>query len=123
MGLAANEVRVETDRVWKKFHRGEMHTSLRDLIPAVARRLLGRGRPAPRLQDNDFWAVRDLSFQLRAGEALGIVGPNRAGKSTTLKILSRILRPNSGSIRIHGRLSALIEVAAGFHPDLTGREN
>jgi lipopolysaccharide transport system ATP-binding protein len=123
MGCATNEVRVETDRVWKKFRRGELHTSLRDLLPALARRLLGRGPTAPQLQANDFWAVRDLSFQLRAGEALGIIGPNGAGKSTTLKILSRILRPNSGRIQIHGRLSALIEVAAGFHPDLTGREN
>jgi lipopolysaccharide transport system ATP-binding protein len=118
-----SEVRVEVDRVWKKFRRGELHTSLRDLLPALGRRLFGRPAQRGQLRANDFWAVRDLSFQLRGGEALGIIGPNGAGKSTTLKILSRILRPNSGTVRIHGRLSALIEVAAGFHPDLTGREN
>src|SRR5262245_11046806 len=119
MRPGSNEVRVEADRLWKKFRRGELHTSLRDLVPALARRLLGRGPRAPHLRADDFWAVRDLSFQLRAGEALGIIGPNGAGKSTTLKLLSRILRPNAGGIRVHGRLSALIEVAAGFHPDLT----
>lgn len=118
-----SEVRVEVDHVWKKFRRGELHSSLRDLLPAVMRRLLGKGPRAAELQKGDFWAVRDLNFRLHAGEALGIIGPNGAGKSTTLKILSRILKPNSGSIKVQGRLSALIEVAAGFHPDLTGREN
>ena len=67
--------------------------------------------------------MKDVSFRVGRGEALGIVGPNGSGKSTTLKILSGILRPTAGSMRVHGRISALIEVGAGFHPDLTGREN
>jgi lipopolysaccharide transport system ATP-binding protein len=115
--------RVEVRNVWKKFRRGERHNSLRDLLPALARRWLGRGPARGELRAGDFWALRDVSFQVRPGEALGIIGPNGAGKSTLLKVLSRILRPDRGALRVHGRLGALIEVAAGFHPDLTGREN
>ncbi|HWP44367.1 MAG TPA: ABC transporter ATP-binding protein [Blastocatellia bacterium] len=70
-----------------------------------------------------FYAVRDMSFQVGRGEALGIIGPNGAGKSTILKLLSSITAPTSGEITIRGRLSALIEVGSGFHPELTGREN
>jgi ABC-type polysaccharide/polyol phosphate transport system ATPase subunit len=71
----------------------------------------------------DFWAVRDVSFEVQQGEALGIIGHNGAGKSTILKLLYNITKPTAGEIRISGRLSALIEIASGFHPDLTGREN
>jgi lipopolysaccharide transport system ATP-binding protein len=115
--------RIEVRHLWKKFRRGERHTSLRDLIPALAQRWLGRGPVPQELREGDFWALRDVSFQVHPGEALGIIGPNGAGKSTLLKVLSRILRPDRGALRVHGRLGALIEVAAGFHPDLTGREN
>src|SRR5262245_42320323 len=72
---------------------------------------------------NEFWALSDVSFEVSPGEALGIIGPNGAGKSTALKLLTKILKPNKGSCRVNGRVGALIEVAAGFHPDLTGREN
>lgn len=111
------------DGVWKKFRRGELHDSLRDLIPALARRMTGRAQANDELGDNDFWAVRDVSFEVGPGEALGIIGPNGAGKSTILKLISRILRPNRGVCELKGRMGALIEIAAGFHPDLTGREN
>ena len=111
------------DRVWKKFHRGEMHDSLRDLIPAAARRLVGRGASDKELQSGDFWAVRDLSFVVNPGQTLGIIGPNGSGKSTTLKLLTRIYQPSRGYCAVRGRVGTLIEVAAGFHGDLTGREN
>jgi lipopolysaccharide transport system ATP-binding protein len=112
--------RVVFDRVSKKFARGERHDSLRDLIPALVRRCVGR---PPVDEDRTFWAVQDVSFEVHAGEALGIIGPNGAGKSTILKLLNRILKPTLGSCEIDGRTGALIEIAAGFHPDLTGREN
>ncbi|HEY6210942.1 MAG TPA: ABC transporter ATP-binding protein [Vicinamibacterales bacterium] len=114
---------VVFDRVSKKFRRGKRHDSLRDLIPATVARVL-RGRPqSAALSEREFWAVRDVSFDVRAGEAVGIIGPNGAGKSTILKLLTRILKPTQGRCEIRGRAGALIEVAAGFHQDLTGREN
>jgi len=78
---------------------------------------------ALRNRREDFWALRDISFNVQRGEALGIIGHNGAGKSTILKLLSRITTPSAGEIMINGRLSALIEVGSGFHPELTGREN
>ncbi len=114
---------VTFEHVWKKFERGERHNSLRDLLPSMARRIVERRPPADQLRGQEFWALRDVSFEVGPGQALGIIGPNGAGKSTTLKLLTRILRPTRGSCAIKGRVGALIEVAAGFHPDLTGREN
>ena len=108
--------------VWKKYYRGERHDSLRDLVPALAARALGRQK-RDTLGKQEFWALRDISLDVKPGEAVGIIGPNGAGKSTLLKLLTRILRPTRGEIEIKGRVGALIEVAAGFHPDLTGREN
>ncbi|MBX6332621.1 MAG: ABC transporter ATP-binding protein [Gemmatimonadaceae bacterium] len=116
---------VRFDGVWKKFRRGESTDSLRDLIPALATRLVG-GRPRADELDaasGDFWALHDVSFAVRPGEVLGIIGPNGAGKSTVLKLLTRILKPTRGECAVYGRTGALIEVAAGFHADLTGREN
>jgi homopolymeric O-antigen transport system ATP-binding protein len=113
------EPSVRFDGVWKRFRRGERHDSLRDLLPSMALRFL-----KPRKSDDfDFWALKDVSFEVQAGQALGIVGHNGAGKSTILKLLTRIMRPTRGYSMVRGRVGALIEVAAGFHPDLTGREN
>ena len=118
----ASEPGIVFDGVWKKFQRGERHDSLRDLIPAAMRRL-GRGKPIDELDAGDFWVVRDVSFTVKPGECIGIIGGNGAGKSTTLKLLTGILRPTRGEIEVVGRVGSLIEVSAGFHPDLSGREN
>lgn len=110
------------DNVSKKFRRGERHDSLRDLVPSLVSRAF-KPRPAEELTDQEFWALRNVSFGVEPGQALGIIGGNGAGKSTSLKLLTRILRPTSGRAALRGRVGALIEVAAGFHPDLTGMEN
>ncbi len=109
--------------MWKKFQYGEVHNRLRDAIPALARRLVGRRDPDDGLWRGEFWALRGVDFTIEPGEALGLIGPNGAGKSTVLKLLTRIMEPTRGSCVVRGRIGALIEVASGFHPDLTGREN
>ncbi len=113
---------VVFDHVWKKFRRGEHHDSLRDLIPSLSRKLFQR-RNFDVLDKRDFWALKDVSFHVEPGQALGIIGPNGAGKSTILKLLTRILKPDRGYCAATGRVGALIEIAGGFHQDLTGREN
>src|SRR5271168_4366066 len=110
------------EHIYKKFRKGEMYDSLRDLIPALTGKLFRRQELGENDQ-RDFWALQDISFEVNRGEAFGIIGHNGAGKSTILKILSRIMKPTKGRMIVNGRLSALIEVTAGFHQDLTGREN
>jgi len=113
---------IEFRNVWKKFKRGEKLNSLRDTIPHLFKKTFSFNNDNG-LRQEEFWALEDINFEIKKGEVVGIIGPNGAGKSTILKLLSRILVPNKGKIEISGKLSALIEVTAGFHPELTGREN
>lgn len=113
---------IEFKNVSKKFKKGEKFNSLRDSIPALFRSSI-RKKLKKAEEEREFLAVNNVSFNIKQGEVVGVMGPNGAGKSTILKLLSRIIVPNEGEIKIQGRLSALIEITAGFHPELTGREN
>jgi lipopolysaccharide transport system ATP-binding protein len=108
---------IEFQHVSKRYRLGTLGT-LRGAISSV----LSRG-DKPNHTPHVLWALRDVSFRVKQGESLGLIGPNGSGKTTTLKLLSNITRPTSGRIEVHGRLSCLIELGAGFHLELTGREN
>src|SRR5581483_6645258 len=128
-----NDTVIRTTGLSKKFiigHQVEQDSLLREAMTRGARALFrrtadmvkGRSRGITG-QMEEFWALRDIDFEIRAGELVSIIGHNGAGKTTLLKVLSRITEPTEGRVEIFGRVNSLLEVGTGFHPELTGREN
>ncbi len=119
-----SDIAIHAENLGKQYTIGQRpaaYTTLRETLSTVfspSTKQLGSGK-----EDNKFWALRDISFDVHQGQVLGVIGRNGAGKSTLLKLLSRVTDPTEGKAIINGRVGSLLEVGTGFHPELTGREN
>ncbi len=114
---------LRIENISKKYvlnNKGKSNDDLRDTLTGWSKKIF---KPGGKEEKTDFWALKDISFEVQQGDRLGLVGANGAGKSTLLKILSQITAPTTGSVKIKGRMASLLEVGTGFHPELTGREN
>lgn len=115
-----SDIAIKVENISKRYKIGENKTypTLRDKLVELPNRIF----KGPK-KNKEFWALKDVSFEVKKGEVVGIIGRNGAGKSTMLKILARITEPTSGKITMHGRVASMLEVGTGFNPELTGREN
>jgi lipopolysaccharide transport system ATP-binding protein len=121
-----NNIAINVERLGKQYRIGGKqvpYKTFRESIVTVAKTPLNWLSNKGTKSNNTFWALSDVSFQVKHGDVIGIIGRNGAGKSTLLKILSRITKPTSGQVELHGRIGSLLEVGTGFHPELSGREN
>jgi lipopolysaccharide transport system ATP-binding protein len=122
-----SDIAIRAEGLGKRYRLGsrERYRTLRDALTDTFTLPFRRSRDRASSNENpeSFWALRDVSFEVKQGEVIGIIGRNGAGKSTLLKILSRITEPTEGEARVHGRISSLLEVGTGFHPELSGRDN
>ena len=117
---------IQLQRVSKRYRAGRSRTVV-DLAASTLGSLRGRTQEVYSVSrgriDANIWALKDVSFEVPAGDGLGVIGANGAGKTTLLKLISRVTWPTSGRVQVAGRVVSLIELGAGFHPELTGREN
>ena len=115
----SSENLIELKNVWKKYStRDVFHRSLREEITNLFAR-----SPSDKLDEGEFWALQNINIDIRKGECVGLYGPNGSGKTTILKLIASVTYPNRGEVKVGGRVAPLLSVGAGFHPDLTGREN
>jgi teichoic acid transport system ATP-binding protein len=117
-----NDLAIQVQGISKKYCRSLQRTLVYG-VKDVARDVFGITSESTELRRDEFWALKDVSFEIKRGECLGLVGANGAGKSTLLKLLNGVILPDTGMIRVHGRVGGLLELGAGFHPMLSGREN
>ncbi|RJO59335.1 ABC transporter ATP-binding protein [Candidatus Parcubacteria bacterium] len=117
---------IEVKKLSKKFilaHNRLPYETFRDTVTNLVKKPIRMLRGEKKLKKEEFWALKDVSFEIQKGEAIGLIGPNGSGKSTLLKLLSQITAPTEGEIILRGKVASLLEVGTGFHPELTGREN
>lgn len=118
--MSSNRLAIEFQNVWKKYSMDSVfHRSIREDVANI----FNKKKSKSELSANEFWAIREVSFSIKAGETVGLFGHNGAGKSTILKLIANVTYPAMGSVATTGKIAPLIEIGAGFHPDLTGREN